>query len=413
MTQPTWLFVSYGGGHVKALLPVALRAREKGLARPVYLALTTAAAEVRAAGLETLGFRDLLQPCDERALRLGEELADALQVKVGDREESAAYLGLSYMDLECRLGVAGAAEAYARFGRQAFLPLGPLRRAIEYVAPSLVVASNSPRAERAAIEIAREKCLPAVCVLDLFGIWERELLAQSDYGNALCVLNESVKVAFTAAGRPAHSIHVTGNPAFDALSDPVLREQGCRRRREAGWDGLHVLLYASSPEPRHVPGVAGEGDPDLPRRIERHLVEAVKARPDLALWVRRHPSEGAPDDIAALAHPRIRVSTRDIELPAMLQACDEVVVTVSTVGLEASLAGRAVTQVRGSILDSLSPYLSMGVADREVAVDRVAEVFGQGRPQTPSTRAGMGVRTGEATDRLLSVLSQVQGAMHG
>lgn len=143
------------------------------------------------------------------------------------------------------------------------------------------------------------------------------------------------------------------------------------------------------------------------------MVEAVKARPDLALWVRRHPSEGAPDDIAALAHPRIRVSTRDIELPAMLQACDEVVVTVSTVGLEASLAGRAVTQVRGSILDSLSPYLSMGVADREVAVDRVAEVFGQGRPQTPSTRAGMGVRTGESTDRLLSVLSQVQGAMHG
>ena len=39
-----WLFVSYGGGHVKALLPVARRARELGLAQPVYLALTTAAA---------------------------------------------------------------------------------------------------------------------------------------------------------------------------------------------------------------------------------------------------------------------------------------------------------------------------------------------------------------------------------
>ena len=36
-----WLFVSYGGGHVKALLPVARRARELGLAQPVYLALTT------------------------------------------------------------------------------------------------------------------------------------------------------------------------------------------------------------------------------------------------------------------------------------------------------------------------------------------------------------------------------------
>ena len=78
-----WLFVSYGGGHVKALLPVARRARELGLAQPVYLALTTAAAEARAAGLQVLGFRDLLQPGDEAALRRGEELAAAL---AGDAE---------------------------------------------------------------------------------------------------------------------------------------------------------------------------------------------------------------------------------------------------------------------------------------------------------------------------------------
>ena len=44
---PTWLFVAYGGGHAKALIPVALRAQAQGLARVVFLALTTAAAEVR------------------------------------------------------------------------------------------------------------------------------------------------------------------------------------------------------------------------------------------------------------------------------------------------------------------------------------------------------------------------------
>ncbi len=47
---PVWLFVAYGGGHVKALLPVALQAQSQGLARVVFLALTTAAAPARQAG---------------------------------------------------------------------------------------------------------------------------------------------------------------------------------------------------------------------------------------------------------------------------------------------------------------------------------------------------------------------------
>lgn len=49
-----------------------------------------------------------------------------------------------------------------------------------------------------------------------------------------------------------------------------------------------------------------------------------------------------------------------------LHACDDVVITVSTAGVEAHLAGRKVTQVRGSILDGLSPYLSMDIAQREL-----------------------------------------------
>lgn len=404
---PTWLFVSYGGGHVKALLPAARLARERGLARPVYLALTTAAAEVRAAGIETLGFQGLLQPGDERALKKGEELAAALAVKAADHEESVAYLGLSYTDLEDRLGVEAAAAAYARFGRQCFLPLSVLERAIRRTAPALVVATNSPRAEQAAIETARRLGVPSVCLLDLFGIWERELFARPDYGDALCVLNESVRQTFVAAGRPADSIRVTGNPAFDALGDPALRAQGQAWRHETGWDGLHVLLYASSPEPREIPGVEGQGDADLPRDIERQLVEAVKAREDLALWVRRHPSEAAPDDVAALDHPRIRASARDMALPAMLQACDEVVVTVSTVGLEGHLAGRAVTQVRGSILDHLSPYLAMGVADREIARDEVGATYTREGAWTVGARPAPAVPAGQAAERLLQVLAEV------
>jgi hypothetical protein len=409
MTVPTWLFVSYGGGHVKALLPVARRVRELGFAHPVYLALTTAMAAVRADGIETLGFRDLLLNSDHRACAHGERLAAQLAVQAADHDESVAYLGLSYADLEDRLGAAQAADAYARFSRQAFLPLSVLERVFDRLQPSLVVATNSPRAEEAAILTARKRRLPSVCLLDLFGIWERQRLARHDFADALCVLNESVRDSLVSAGRPPQDVRVTGNPAFDTVLDPALIAAGAALRHDAGWDGLHVCLYASSPEPAAYPGLPQQGDPAFPRRIESALLDAVIANPSLAIWVRRHPSEPAASEVAALGHPRIRVSPTEMPLHACIHASDEVLVMVSTVGVEANLAGKYVTQIRGSIFDNLSPYLAMGIAQRELTLEQLAAGY------EPPHDTAVGARreaAGTATDRVVEVLQSAQ-AQHG
>ncbi len=409
---PTWLFVSYGGGHVKALLPVARRVRELGIANPVYLALTTAADEVRAAGLPVLGFRDVLMQSDAAARAKGEELAAQLQVQAADRDESIAYLGLSYTDMEQRLGADAAAQAYAEYGRQAFLPLGVLERVMRKVAPSLVVATNSPRAERAAIETARTMGIPSVCLVDLLGIWERELLARADYADAVCVLNAGVREMLVRAGRAAQDVHATGNPAFDSVHDPAMKAQGRRLREEAGWQDLHVCLYAPSPEPQRIAGVQGTGDPEFPRRLERALCDAVERNPRLALWVRRHPSEAVPQEVIAAGHPRIRASGRETPLHAAIHASDEVLVTVSTVGVEAAIAGKPVTQLRGSILDHLSPYLEMGIASRELALDTLAAAFAPGAPMLSKASAAMEVSP-DATGNVVRVLQEVHRRRHG
>ena len=404
---PVWLFVSYGGGHVQALLPVAKRVRELGLAQPVYLALTTAAAVVRDSGIPTIGFGDLITPDDERARRKGEELAAQLQVQAAERGESIAYLGLSYTDMEDRLGQKAAAECYRQYGRQSFLPLGILERAIRRWQPAMVVATNSPRAEQAAIECARTLGVPSVCLVDLLGIWERNLLARPGYADAVCVLNDAVRDSLIAAGRAPEDVCVTGNPAFDTVLDPAMIAAGAAYRRQAGWDALHVCLYASSPEPTSIPGVPGAGDPALPRRIEQALLDAVQANPALALWIRRHPSE-AP--AAEAGHPRIRVSPRDMPLHACIHASDEVVVTVSTVGVEAGLAGKSVTQVRGSILDHLSPYVQMGVADHELVVDQLRQAYAgiTGRSNLPGDRRDALAPAQSATERVVRVIRSVQ-----
>lgn len=412
---PVWLFVSYGGGHVKALLPVARRVRDLGLAQPLYLALTTAAAEVRQAGIPVLGFQDFLTGADRRALRRGEELAAQLQVQAAERSESIAYLGLSYVDLEDRLGPEAAAEQYRKYGRQAFLPLGILKRVIRSSRPSLVVATNSPRAEQAAIQTARALGLPSACLVDLLGIWERDLLARADYADVLCVLNEAVRESLLKAGRPAQDVKVTGNPAFDTVRDPAMVAAGAAYRQQAGWEGLHVALYASSPEPANIPGVKGTGDAAFPRAVEKALIDAVHANPSLALWVRRHPSEANANDLASANHPRVRVSGADMPLHACIHASDEVIVTVSTVGVEASLAGKRVTQVRGSILDDLSPYLAMGLADRELTLGQISLAYA-GLAPAPATaarqRAPVDPPLG-ATDRVVRVLQSLQARCDG
>jgi hypothetical protein len=414
--RPVWLFVSYGGGHVKALLPVAQRVRELGLAQPVYLALTTAAQVVRQAGLPVLGFQDFVTAADERARRKGEELAGQLSVQASERAESIAYLGLSYVDLENRLGPQAAADLYRQYGRQAFLPLGILERVIRRCRPSLVVATNSPRAEQAAIQTARDMGVPSVCLVDLLGIWERDLLARPDYADAVCVLNDAVRDTLLQAGRPPTDVRVTGNPAFDTVRDPAMIAAGRACRQQAGWNSLHVLMYASSPEPASIPGVAGIGDPSFPRRIERALIEAVCANPALALWVRRHPSEAPADALMAESHPRIRVSPSEMPLHACIHASDEVAVTVSTVGVEASLAGKSVTQVRGSILDHLSPYLAMRLADRELTLDQLPGAYAQTAPGSriaPSRPAESDAPTCNATGLVVQVLQSVQERHRG
>ena len=146
--------------------------------------------------------------------------------------------------------------------------------------------------------------------------------------------------------------------------------------------------------------MAGNGDPAFPRRVEQALIDAVLANPALALWVRRHPSEAPADEVARANHARIRVSPPEMPLHACIHASDEVIVTVSTVGVEASLAGKSVTQVRGSILDHLSPYVAMGVADRELTVAELSATYRHAAPALePGAQAASSGGAGVERDR--------------
>lgn len=356
------LFACYGSGHVRMVLPVARRLQERGLAQVQVLGLTTAAGEVRDAGLPLLQFKNFLEEGDAAALAHGRRLAQAMG-DVADPEETAAYLGLSYADLAADVGADEAARRYARDGRQAFLPHRTLARILSRVRPDVVVATNSPRAERAAIEQARRLGIPAACIVDLFAIDEVRWIGQPGYADRICVLNAEVRDFLLRAGRSPGELVVTGNPAFDALRDPSLAARGHRLRREQGWDRKRVLLWPAQVEPALHPFSGVSGDPELPDRVLQALVAWTLAQPDAVLCVRPRAGQALP---ALPDDARIVVTGQDWALPPLLHAVDLVVTLTSTVGLEGHLAGARLVQVLGSVFDDAMPLARFGIADAAV-----------------------------------------------
>ncbi|RYX91176.1 MAG: UDP-glycosyltransferase [Comamonadaceae bacterium] len=356
------LFVTYGSGHVRMVVPVAQALAESGLAEVQVLALTTAAQVARAAGLDVLQLRDFVTPDDAAALDRGAKLMQAMDGPIADPAETRAYLGLCYEELEREVGPEEAARRYRRDGRQAFLPQAVLRRIISKVAPALVVATNSPRAERASIMAARELGVPSICIVDLFcldetWIWDRA------YADRVCVLNDGVKRFLIDAGRDPAQVAVTGNPAFDALADPGNAAAGERLRAARGWGARRVLLWPTQVEPAFHPFNGQPGNPELPRLALREVVAWVAAQNDVVLCVRPRAGEappGLPDD------PRFTVAGQDIALAHLLHAVDLVVTLNSTVGLEGHLAGKRLVQVLGSVFDAAMPLADYGIADEAV-----------------------------------------------
>ena len=398
MTLPTVLFVCYGSGHVRMVLPVARAMRDAGLAEVRVLGLTTAAEAVRAAGLPLLQIKDFLQPGDDAALATGRQLVARMQ-GVTDPQESAAYLGLCYAELAAEVGAHEAARRYAHDGRQAFLPRRLLERILRAIQPRLLVATNSPRVERAAVLAARVMAIPAVCMVDLFALDEVRWIGQPGYADRICVLNEQVRQFLLASGRMPHEIAVTGNPAFDALQSPEVHAQGQALRQAHGWHERRVLLWPSQVEPAFHPFDGRPGDPDLPSRLLQATLHWVLAHPDAMLCVRPRAGEPPPP---LPDHPRVVVTGQDWPLAPLLAATDMVVTLNSTVGLEGFLVGARVIQVLGSVFDEAMPLARFGLADAAVTLDGLAPALQQWVRMPRRAAAPLSV----ATPRVLAVLRE-------
>lgn len=390
MSTPRVLAVAYGGGHIAMLLPVldVLRRRRPELDVQL-LALTTARRPAQAAGWEPLGYQDLLrwlEPAErEHALELGRPLLAGNSHPDVAEDETLAYLGVNAWELHRRLGAQAAAQLLAERGRQAFAPRDFLEQVLRGLRPQLVVTTNSPRSEQAALEAARALDIPSLAVLDLFAQPGDPFAARTVRPTRVCVLADAVRDNLVAAGWERECIAVTGNPAFDALHEPAAREQAreLRRRWQQQWgrDPGSLVLLATQPETRadaRSPWPAGDA---LPMAMEAAARAWAEQRPRASLVVRHHPNHWhrlpRGDDTERV---HFSVASRE-PIEGLILAADAVVVQTTTVGLQAAVAARPVLSLQCSPAVLRGPdYAALGVArgvptlqDLPAALDEVLD----------------------------------------
>ena len=345
------LLVAYGGGHVAMLASVWERLTEIGH-NVVFLALTTAQDYLNERGIPHIGFRDLQGSADTEVQGYGKKLLGGLSQGKVNEEESIAYLGLSYRDLVAQHGESTAEKLYAECGRQVFLPVNTLKTALKTIKPDVVVATNSPRAERAAILAAGELGVPSVCVVDLYPSKELEWLKINGYAQKVCVLNSSVKDILVAHGRNSDDVVITGNPAFDRHYS-FDRYQEAARIKLDFFNKKIVVGFASNALPI-IPGANRvTSDQALPREVFEKLYKRCLEK-NYVLALRQHPSEVEWPEIGDA------INCKSMPIDLYLACLDMLVTFPSTIALEAKIHHLRTSVVNFSCLSQTSPYLFQG-----------------------------------------------------
>lgn len=400
------LFVSYGGGHIEMCLPVMRALRERVPGCDIRLmALTTAAKIARLAGEQPLGYADFVTgPLAEATHAWGERLLPGNQHPDVDRNESVAYLGLNFMEWVEELGEEGALHRWQSTGRQGFLPVRFFKRVLKELRPDAVVATNSPRSEQAVVAAAAALGIPSVSMLDLFGLPGDPFLVRPVQADRITVLSAGVKNNLMRSGISADRIAVTGNPAFDVLSQPAAVADGQAWRATRDWQHKHVVLWAGHREPMDTdPAWAGTA---LGEAVLQRLVAWLAHRDDVALAIRYHPNEWQ-DFSRPHTHPRIHWSQPGEEdLTPVLMGADQVVVQGSTVGVQAYTAGKRLIGLGFSPMVQRSgmDYARLGMGVRASSLDELDVLLTEGLTASPPSHHAA---TGHAAHNVAALIADL------
>jgi len=393
--------VAYGGGHMRMLVPVARELVSRG-AQVTLLPLTAAIAEARASGLSIRTLTELIGdwPDRDRILGLGRSIALVSGHPAISDEETQAYHGLGLSDLIERLGEGPARTHFAAHGRKAFHPTRSWARLLANIRPDLIVSTNAPRSESAALAAARRSGIPSLCVTDHFLVYEVDYVAKAGHGDLITVLGGAVEDFLVAHGRPRKEVRVTGNAAFDQVFDAAHAHEATEFRQTRGLEDARLVLWPQQSKAAQVGGKTLI----RPEQIAPHLLQVLDLDPRTRLIVRPHPN--APDGGFSTRHPSVLFEPEP-PIEVLIHAADIVVQQSTTVGIQAALCGKPVVTIGNS---GIPPFAEYGLATDIPGPEGLMQALSLASPPDPSRLRAP--TDGHSAGRVADVAAELLGG-HG
>lgn len=365
--------VCYGGGHVKIIKNIYLELIKEAEIEIVLLALTGAQkylSELNIPYMTIEKYYNIFQ--DKEIKNIGEKILKELNINFEDTE-SKLYYGYSFKELIEKYGIEKSIQGYKEFERRIFLPINFMNKVLKYEKPDLVITTNAPRMEKAALIASKELGIKSISVEDLFGVEQEinekiEKFFQSNnyrdkYGNYVCVLSEEVKKFLE--NKTDSKVIVTGNPNFDDVYK-------YKEKKLFINENMRRLCYLSQKT-------------DLNKKIFIKLLELLENKIIDILIVKIHPNEDKniyKDILRKYEYLKNKLFFENNLYEAILKS-NLVITEFSTAGIEAAILGREIISRKNKIIDF--EKLGMKLNFNEISeIENLVESYYKNKSQNKS-----------------------------
>ena len=325
----------YGGGHAEIIKEVYKNLVNISGIEITILALTTSKYKFEQEKIPYKLITDYYNKEEKFIYELGKSfcISNDIDTSIGE-DETYLYHGYALYELEKKYSKEKIKEGFKKFGRAIFLPIQFMERVLKNENPNLVITTNSPRYEKAALIAAKNLGIISLSIEDLFGVEYKQLTVDIAsffeninyniiYGDYLCVLTDEAKNNLNR--EKVNKVFVTGNPSFDKTikffsDNKILSEKNS-----------NVLCFLTQNHPEKLD-------------ILEKLIKIVDKK-DFYLIIKIHPNESKEEYsrvVQSLAKNKDKIFIETGNLYENILKSDIILTVDSTAALEAAILGKPI-----------------------------------------------------------------------
>lgn len=334
--------ICYGGGHAEIIKEMYKNLIKISDVEITILALTTSKYKFEQEQISYKTIADYYDVEKEKHIyELGKEfcISNSIDTSIGE-DETYLYHGYALYELEKKFSREKIKEGFKKFGRAIFLPIQFMERVLKNENPNLVITTNSPRYEKAALIVAKNLDIDSLSIEDLFGVEYKQLTVDIAnffddnnyniiYGKYLCVLADEARKNLNI--EKINKVFVTGNPSFDKTIKYYNKNNNILEQNSK------VLCFLTQNHPEKLD-------------ILEELIK-ITAKRGFNLIIKIHPNESKEEYLKVLQNFTKSENKVFIETENLYENIlkSDIILTVdSTAALEAAILGKPIIGKRNN-----------------------------------------------------------------